>query len=448
MWAIEHLARYVAAFAAGEIPRQTYEMATSCVLDTVGAAAAGFDAPSPSAVRALALELSAGGSASVWFTGQGRHPSAAALANSAAASSLDVDDGHRAASGHPGAAIVPAVFAVAEATSASGRDTLAAIVLGYEIAVRVGAARDDSCPGWLSTGRWCAYCVAAAASWLRGIDEQRIAEAITIGAVHAPLLYPAGPVSRPNSVKEGIPWATFAGLTGVELAVNGFTGPLHFLDYSSDFDAERVLQTLGDGYAIEGVYFKPYACCRWIHGAIDAIASLMSEHRLTPRDISALRVFTVTPSMRLNNSADPETLEAAQFSFPFCLALAAIDGRDALTPLSPSLLGRPDLVELAGRVTVEVDPQFDAVFPAQCPARIVLETGHGTLERQVDAPFGEPANPMGMDDLVRKFGVLTGELWDPTTAARIISAIQRLESAPDVRGLTALLRQPISEEPR
>ena len=76
---------------------------------------------------------------------------------------LDLDDGHRQAGGHPGAAIVPAVLAAATAADANGRDVVAALCAGYEVAVRVAGARNFSRLDTLSTGRWCAYGVAAAA---------------------------------------------------------------------------------------------------------------------------------------------------------------------------------------------------------------------------------------------------------------------------------------------
>ena len=51
----------------------------------------------------------------------------AAMANAAAASALDIDDGHRGAAGHAGAGIIPAAFAVGQALDASDAHILSLI---------------------------------------------------------------------------------------------------------------------------------------------------------------------------------------------------------------------------------------------------------------------------------------------------------------------------------
>ncbi|MCK7469781.1 MAG: MmgE/PrpD family protein [Desulfomicrobium escambiense] len=91
-----------------------------------------------------AARLGGAGSADIWFGGGRRQAAFAAFANSAAASALDLDDGHRAAGGHPGAAVIPAVLAVAQEVQAGWSEVLAALVAGYEVGVRISAARDFS----------------------------------------------------------------------------------------------------------------------------------------------------------------------------------------------------------------------------------------------------------------------------------------------------------------
>jgi 2-methylcitrate dehydratase PrpD len=197
---------------------------------------------------------------------------------------------------------------------------------------------------------------------------------------------------------------------------------------------------LGARFAIEEVYFKPYACCRWIHSALDGLLSLMAEHRLRGDEIHKATVSTFERALRLNNYADPDTVEAAQYSIPFCLAAAAREGKGALRPLPEPLLRRPDIVDLAKRVELRLDPDLDRRFPAQVPARVTLETEHGRFERLVEHPRGDPANPMDLAALVEKFRGLSAGLLTPAEQDEMIAAVLALEEGGLSRLTTILAR--------
>ena len=85
-------------------------------------------------------------------------------------------------------------------------------------------------------------------------------------------------------------------------------------------------------------------------------------------------MHTFARALRLNNYPDPDNLESAQYSLPFCLAAAAVEGKNGLLPMRVSLLHRPDLVALAGRVSLHVNPEFDRMFPERTAARVVVRT--------------------------------------------------------------------------
>ena len=377
--------------------------------------------------RAGAARLGAAGSADTWFGGGRRQAVFAAFANSAAASALDLDDGHRAAGGHPGAAVIPAVLAVAQEVQAGWSEVLAALVAGYEVGVRISAARDFSALDTLATGRWCAYGVAAAASRLRRLTVRQTAESMAVAGVLSPGLSAAGYSHvMGNHAKEGIPWATLTGLWAAELAAGGFTGPLDILDHRGYYDAEKILVGLGESFAVDGVYFKPYACCRWIHCALDGLCDLMERHSLRAADISAIEVHTFARALRLNNHPDPDNLESAQYSLPFCMAAVAVEGKDGLLPMRAGLLHRPDLVALAGRISLHVDAGLDRMFPEFTAARVVLRTHRESLEAYCRHPLGDPVNPMDWGMLVHKFQHVTKGLLSPARQKEIIQAVQSL----------------------
>ncbi len=447
-WTTRLLAEYVDDTALGMPCSAVTRAAGNVLLDLIGCAAAGYASPAASAVRHTVGRLYAAGATALWFTSAAHRAEGAAMANSAAASALDLDDGHRQAGGHPGAAVVPTVLAMAPTAGANGRDMVAALGAGYEVAVRVAAARDFNRLDTLSTGRWGAYGVVAAAGLLARDTPPIMATAFSIAGVLSPGLSAAGYSSvMGNQVKEGIPWSVMTGLMALELARQGLTGPLDILDHSDYFDAAAITDGLGTGSALTGVYFKPYACCRWIHAAIDAMVELIAGGTLTPGDIQAVDVFTFGRALRLNNDADPDTLEGAQYSLPFCLAVAACGGAEVLLPLSPEWLHRPEVTALAKRVHLHVDPVLEARFPAETGSRVRLETAAGPLEQTVWHPLGDPANPMDRTRLTAKFRRLASGVIAPADQDRLLLAVEGLPDLDSAEPILSCLRKPAPVDP-
>lgn len=433
---VETVAGWLSERGLGSLSTTTITAAKSAILDLVGAAAGGQQVPAAEAIRSYATSAFGGGAASIWFGPDRAHPAGATLANSAAAAALDVDDGHRRASGHPGAGVIPAVLATAEAESSSGPDVLAAIAVGYEVAVRAGAALRLARTDTIATGHWCATGVAAAVGHLVGLSEHEFASAIGTALAFSPRVAVLG--ADAHDVKEGIPWAAHAGMAAVALARAGFNGPRTGFD-DGRFDQSVVLEGLGVGPPlIESVYFKPYACCRWAHAAVDGALNLVAAHGIEARTIEDVQVDTFERATTLFNDPDPTSLEAAQYSVPFCVATAVTIGADALLPLEAGTLGSPDIITLAERVRLRIDPDLDVMFPGKVPARVTIRTPDGTVSCLVEEPLGEPTNPLGWDALVSKFDRLSATTLDPTTRLRIAQTILNLETAPTIHPLVEL----------
>ncbi len=451
VYTVRRLAEYVYSLTPGGLSGAARDAALCCILDLMTAALAGHQAPGAQAARQAACRLYAAGESTVWFAGRRLQATGAALANSAAASMLDLDDGHRAACGHPGAAVIPAALAVAEETGAGADEFLTAVAAGYEVGVRVAAARDFSALGAYSSGTWCGYGVVAAAGWLRRVRADRLAHALAISGVSAPNQAAAGTSGYSrltgNTVKEGIPWATVTALTALTLGEAGFTGPEDILDHPKHFDSHRILDGLGRGFAIEQVYFKPYAACRWAHAAIDGLGALMEEHSLTARDLDAIEIHTFSRALRLSNQPNPATLMDAQYSLPYCVALRAIAGADALLPITEDALGRSDVVALAEKVRLYLDPELDSRFPTHTPARVVLHTSKGKLERLVEAPLGDPGNPLSLDGLRAKFRAVAHSRMSEEEQGRLLSAVASL-AAGHLSPLREALHRPLGSTQR
>lgn len=385
-----------------DIPEAAWTSAERCLLDTLAALVGGVNTENARKMRGAALDAFGSGGFRAWFVKDApMHFLGALLSNCAAASALDVDDGHRGAAGHPGAAIIPAVLMEAERSPASGKDVLAAIIIGYDIALRIGESRRLHDDISFASGIWTCYGVAAALGRLRGLSPAQIAHAMAIAGAEAPQNLPQG-ACMASSVKGSSPWSTVTAATAVARAAAGATGSIDLLDRKSAYDVGAIPRCLGQRWLITETYLKPYASCRYTHPVIDAILQIKGEMKLDPPSIQSLRVEIFPEASKLPNSPAPESLEDAQFSLPYCAALAAVRGADAFRPLRPVSLGDRQVLELGKRISIAYAEEFAGAFPMRTPARVTMTIAGRTANALVDPPLGDPKNPIGMDGVVAK----------------------------------------------
>lgn len=426
MHAIIELAEFASSFRDEDLPGKTRESVARHVLDLIAATAAGLHSPLASAARQTTLEAFGDGPASIWLTGKKSGVVGAAMANSAAASALDIDDGHRGSGGHPGAGIIPAALAVAEAVGASDDRIMTAIALGYEIGLRIAASRPVETVELYTTGRWVNYGAAVAAARLLGLDAGQMAHAIGIAGLEGPVLYlTADSQFEGSSVKEGIPPAVVAGVTAAYRARAGATGPLDLLDDERRYTRSLLTGNLAGSWEVQKCYLKPYACCRYTHAAIDAILAM----REAGAPVRALRIETFAHALRLANERAPTTLEGGQYSFFFSCALAALYGREALQPVQAERLHDAAVLELASRIELVESPDFATAFPVTTPARVVMDQGGGAQEKVVQYPLGDVANPLSLDQITDKFRNISRDVIDAQRQEQILSAVAGLQEA-------------------
>lgn len=442
--------RRLAAFVreTEAVPPGALAAACRCVIDLAAASLGGWGTPGAAAARAGAARTFGTGACGVWFTGLRLTAPGAAFANAAMACQLDLDDGHRAAAGHLGASIIPAALATAEELGSAAEELLAAICLGYEVGIRVSASRDLTRVPTTDSGVWCGLGAVAAAGRLRGTATEALAQALAICGTTAPS-QSATPYTKlmGNHVKEGIPMATAGALAALDLAEAGFTGPLDILDEQSRYAQGALLGGLGADWLIEGTYFKPYSACRWAHAAVDALLEIQGTHGIEAASIGRIDVETFGRALTLNNEVAPTSIEGAQYSIPFCLGLAGVDGTAALLPMTAASLTRSDALDLAAKVRLSVDPDLDAMFPAAVPARVKVVAGGTIFERTVLTPKGEPANPMTDTELFEKLRSIARSCASISAFDRLAGASAALERGDAEPLLHALRSLRIGGEP-
>lgn len=393
------------------------------VLDTLAAMTAGFRMTTADVVRTYATDHHDGDAATL-LNGGGDTLSeqGAVLVNATAANALDVDDGHREVKGHPAAVVIPPALAAAETTEATVGEFLAAVGVGYELSVRAGLGIHETDGVYTGTGSWGAVGAAAAVARLRGLDHETTAAALGTAEYHAPRTPIMRGVERPGMTKDGIGWGAYVGTAAVDLATTGFTGA------GTVFDEKGVTVTddLGDHFYLTTGYLKPYPCCRWTQPGIDAVLDLRETHEVDAESVEKVRVHTFKAATHLRTRR-PETVEEAEYSYPYPIAAALVDGK--FTPVDLTAARREDstVLSIADRVELVVDSDLEARFPAECLARVELCTSDGrTLTSGVNRARGARETPLSESEIRTK----AAELFEPSVPTETVERVAAALEAP------------------
>jgi 2-methylcitrate dehydratase PrpD len=389
---MEQLADYVRNVRYENLSDAVVEDTGRAIVDTLASLIGGVPTDNAVLSRRAARECFGTGAAPAWFTEARLHPVGALFANCAAASSLDIDDGHCRAAGHPGAAIIPAVLMEAASLGSDGHDVLTATALGYDVALRIAAARRFTDTMSFASGQWTGFGVAAAIAWLRRLPAAQVAHAMAIAGAEAPQNLPQGDCQA-SSVKGSSPWSTVAALFAVERAGCGMSGSIDMLDRLHAYNVPAITDELGSRWLITETYLKPYAACRYTHPVIDAVLSLVAGCGQNEA-IDGISVDIFPEARKLPNETAPTSLEGGQFSVPFAAALAALKGAEAFRPLRPHSLSDADVVALAKNVKIRYPDELAGIFPQRTPARVKMIVGGRVVVAEVPRPLGDPNNPM------------------------------------------------------
>ena len=442
----EQLAGYWSAARFEDLSAEVVHAAKRFLLDTLAAGVAGGRTAVVDSVAGAMCAAAGRGDSVLW----GRHdtlpPAAAALVNGTAAHALELDD--FGGCGHSGAVVIPAVVALAQRERSSGRDVILAITAGYDIAGRVlegsGGYRPHNERGWHSTGTCGSFGAAAAAAKILHASQEQFANAVGIAGTFTggtwAFLADGALVKRFHPGK-----ASETGLSAALLAQAGLTGPHRVLDadwggfYSTYAPGvatpRRAVAGLGERFHILRSGIKPYACCRTIHSCIDALFEIVGTAGVSAR-IAGLVVHGNAQTQLQFSRTDVRNLLEAQFSIPYCLAVAAQSGRATLDQFEPLRSGEPEIQRVMSITEIRADRTLG---PADYPSlEVVFNDGSRQLR---DVPFakGAPEAPLGDEELRNKARTLLVPVLGQSRAADLIAAIWNLEQCPDFSSIAAQL---------
>lgn len=436
--ASETLARFAAALQYRDIPAPVVERAKDCIIDTVAACTFGSQLPWSRMVCDYAARYGAGGPCTLLGVRPlSVHAPYAALANGVFAHAFEQDSVRDPGMGmHAGATLMPAVFAAAQETGADGPTMLRAFVAGCEAMSRIAVASQHAPEklGFHAPGLTGPYGAAVAAGVVLGLDENKLVNALGIaGSLSCGLL--AFSKSRQGAMIKRLHLgrAAESGVLAARLAADGYAGPETILEgkfgfleaYCGEHRVDPAALTAGVGVVWDTlrISLKRYACHVNAHTVVQSIRELMAEHGFSAAEIERVRIEGHERLGTHHNITEPADIMQAQYSVPFCAALAL--HRDPDDPRSFDESALTDAAIRAACRQVEIAPRPVSSVKA---TRVVIRLADGReLSRERASYKGMPSEPFSRPELRRKFMLLATALGEARAEA-LYERLERLET--------------------
>jgi len=443
---MDRLSQFAASLRFEDLPAPVRTHTGWILADTVAAMAAGSAEPE---LRRFAARQSAQGGATLVGLGRPAQPAVAALVNGTAGTFLEMDEGNRFSRGHPSVHVLPAALAVCETESLDAAAFLSALVVGYEVGSRIGAA--SQLRGAMHPhGTWGTIGAAAACGRALGFDPAAMREVLGVGSSMTIA------TSKKTMLEGGLVRNVYAGLSNhngllaAQLVMCGFTGErdgvasLFGEIVSERYDTGVLLRDLGHDWHLLHNYFKRHSCCRYNHGTLDALDAIDVREGLPAADrVARVQVRTYGLAAELRDPEPRNTL-AAKFSVPFAVATRIVNGSSGLASFTWEAVRDPRVLALARRVEVVEDESMTRRLPNERPAEVRITTVDGrSSEAAVGVNRGDDAAPYTPQELTGKFMELCGRVWPEAHAAELLEATLGLaQGRGSLPQWLALLRRP------
>jgi 2-methylcitrate dehydratase PrpD len=420
------------------------------LLDTVGVMIAG--AGGDVATRAEAVLAAARPAGRIPVPGRARRADLidAAFLGGTAAHGIELDDGFRQGSVHPGCVVVPAALALGYDRRADGRALMEAIVAGYETVIAIGRAchPDLRQRGFHPTAAVGVFGSAAAAGKLRGLSPDALANAFGLAASSAAGLFAfvngGGDIKRLHAGH-----AAREGLQAALLAEQGVEGPPGVIEARDGFmqafaRAEKVRAVVlppAMPFGITDCYIKPYPCCRHIQPAVEALIGLTNDENILSDEVQRIEVATYRIAAE-HAETGWDDFASAQLSFPYLMGLALKFRAVKFEHFSEQTRRDPAFAAIARKLNVTAPPDVDRLYPQLRPARVTVTTARGSFTRQADEALGSRIVPLDDAGLKAKFLDLVGPVLGAARAKELGERLWSLDEISDVAPLVESMAKP------
>ncbi|HEY1325740.1 MAG TPA: MmgE/PrpD family protein [Casimicrobiaceae bacterium] len=435
------LARFASALRFEAIPELDRHRARQCVVDTVGISLLGSRLPWGIMAADYARRYGSNGTSRIIGSRDAIGAPLAALANGVLAHAFELDSLRKPGAGvHPGAALVPVALALGEETGCSGATLLTAIVAGCEVMFRIGAASKHSSErlGFHAPGLTGPFGAAVTAARVLDLDAERLTHALGIaGSLCGGSLAFAKAGNGAMVKRLHLGRAAEAGILAARLAERGFEGPDTILEggygfletYCAESDPGLLTAGLGERFETGRLCIKRYPCHVTAHTPLLAIEAMRREHGFNGDDVANVLVRASAKVVSHHADREPADTMAAQYSVPYCVAVALRDD-----PMDPDAYGKRGLSDPSVRAlcrSVRCEPLEDARGAWASEVTLTLNDGRALVRACDDFP-GTPTVPLDDDQLAAKYRRCARGF---AFAEHLLAQLMDLERLPDVRTL-------------
>jgi 2-methylcitrate dehydratase PrpD len=452
----QELAKYCSGLKFNQLPDEVIDRAKYFFLDFIGVACRGSQEDSSQSMYRFLREMGGGPKRGVIVGTKGRAPYLyGALANGTSSHAIEMDDVNNEASLHPGVVVFPASLATSEMVGATGRNFIEAVVLGYDVMIRLGRAlgpENSYKRGFHPTGTCGVFGSSIAASKLLGLKEGKMINAMGIaGSQAAGSMEFLAQGAWTKRFHAG--WAAHSGMIAALLAQKGFRGPTSIIEgrdgflhaYSNKADPSKVLEGIGSWAGILRTSVKPHACCRYMQPPIDALLKIVRENNLQPDQVEKIRLGLLRAGVHLiadpmEKKYQPQSIVDAQFSMPFGAAVALLYRKAGLEEFKPSKIRSEEMKRVMRLVDCVVDPDLDKTFPQQwCATAEILTKDGKRYFTKVEYCKGDPENPLSWEEVIEKFHNLSHRFFTKERRRKVVDQVKNLERIKDLQKWSSIL---------
>lgn len=423
--ALERLTAWACDVDWRDIPEPVRRRAALVLIDDLSAIIAGRDEPEVRQLQDHLLRFAGPAEATV-FNGRGaradRHT--AAVANAAAGTWCELDEGYRVTTCHAGIYVLPALLAEAEAGDASVTEVMRCLAVAYEVVTRIARGFPGTTRELHPHGCFAAIGAAIGLGLLRSYEPRQL-HAVLNTACCMVTPSPFDQAYRGALVRNV--WAAIGAANGIRAAdwaplgiVGLDTAPVRVFaeTFGADVNPAAIGADLGTEWAILSNFQRRHACCQYGHSTIEATLELlegMTEGHGTG-DLERIVVEVHRLGLHLD-AVTPTTTLGGRFSLPHIAAATALLGHADISAFTMERITDPNIAALRDRVVLrpyEPTPQP----PQDRPARVTWIFSDGT-ERTADclSARGEPGRPYTEAELLEKLASIAAPVY-PSLADR------------------------------